>query len=89
MTGETALFLSTPKRCTELSGVDAGTSERMLSALYVYSTRASRVYRHAWKANDVLIWDNRVTMHRADHGNVTEDRVLHCGMVPGEIPMMA
>ena len=89
VTRETALYLSTPKRCTELSGVDAQTSERILNALYRYSTRASRLYRHAWKANDVLIWDNRVTMHRADHGNVIEDRVLHRGMVLGEIPMMA
>lgn len=89
VTGETALYLSTPKRCTELSGVDAQTSHRILGALYRHSIRASRLYRHIWKANDVLIWDNRVTMHRADHGNVTEDRVLHRGMVLGEIPMMA
>ena len=89
VTGETALFLSTPKRCTELSGVDAQTSQRILNALYRYSTRASTLYRHAWRAGDVLTWDNRVTMHKADHGDVTEDRVLHRGMVLGEIPIMA
>ena len=89
VTGETALFLSTPKRCTDLSGVDAQTSQRILAALYRHSTRASRLYRHVWKAGDVLIWDNRATMHKADHGKVTEDRVLHRGMVRGEIPLMA
>ena len=89
VTGETALFLSTPKRCTDLSGVDALTSQRILAALYKYSIRASTLYRHVWKEGDVLIWDNRVTMHRADHGDVTEDRVLHRGMVMGEIPLMA
>ena len=89
LTGEVSLFLSTPQRCTGLSGVDAPTSERIIAALYRYSTRASKLYRHQWKAGDVLIWDNRVTMHKADHGNVTEDRVLHRGMVMGETPLMA
>ena len=89
LTGEVSLFLSTPQRCTGLSGVDAPTSERIIAALYRYSTRASKLYRHQWKAGDVLIWDNRVTMHKADHGNVTEDRVLHRGMVMGETPSMA
>ena len=89
VTGETALFLSTPKRCTDLSGVDAGASQRIIAALYRHSTRVSSLYRHVWKAGDVLIWDNRVTMHRADHGDVNEARVLHRGMVMGEIPLMA
>lgn len=89
LTGEVSLFLSTPQRCTGLSGVDAPTSERIIAALYRYSTRASKLYRHQWKAGDVLIWDNRVTMHKADHGDVTEDRVLHRGMVMGETPLMA
>jgi hypothetical protein len=31
-----------------------------------------------------LIWDNRCTMHRADHSNVVGDRVLHRGLVLGE-----
>lgn len=89
ITGETSLFLSTPERCTDLSGADATTSQRIISALYRRSIRASTLYRHAWQAGDLLIWDNRVTMHRADHGNVTADRVLHRGMVAGEAPMMA
>ena len=89
LTGETALFLSTPKRCSDLSGVDARTSQRILAALYWHSTRASRLYRHVWRAGDVLVWDNRATMHKADHGKVTQDRVLHRGMVEGEIPLMA
>lgn len=87
VTGEIALFLSTPERCSQLSGVDAVTSARMLAALYRHSTKTSALYRHDWKAGDVLIWDNRVTMHKADHDHVTQDRVLHRGMVGGEMPI--
>ena len=35
------------------------------------------------------MWDNRVTMHRADHGGVIGDRVLHRGLVRGEAPVAA
>ena len=89
LTDETALYLSTPERCTGISGLDAGKSARIVAALYCHSTRPSHVYRHAWRRGDVLIWDNRVTMHRADHDGVIGDRVLHRGMVLGEAPLAA
>ncbi len=89
LTGETALFLSTPQRCVELSGADRATAQRVIGALYRRSTRPSRLYRHRWQAGDILVWDNRVTMHRADHADVSGARVLHRGMVAGEVPQAA
>ena len=89
ITGETSLYLSTPKRCSQLSGVDAPTSQRIIAALYWHSKRASTLYRHKWQVGDVLIWDNRVTMHKADHERTTQSRVLHRGMVSGEVPVLA
>lgn len=89
LTGEVALYLSTPERCTQLSGVDERTSARVIAALYHRSTRPSALYRHTWRAGDLVIWDNRVTMHRADHAAVAGDRVLHRGMVRGEFPIPA
>ncbi len=89
VTDEVSLYLSTRKRCTELQGVDAPTSERIIAALYRHSTRASAQYRHEWKPGDVLMWDNRVSMHKADHDNLTQNRLLHRGMVSGEVPLFA
>ena len=89
ITGETALFLSTPERCTALSGVDALTSARVIAALYRHSIRPAGLYRHAWRDGDIVVWDDRLTMHRADHDGVTEDRILHRGMVLGEAPIAA
>lgn len=89
ITGETSLYLSTPKRCSELSGVSEHISERLINSLYRYSTRTIHWYRHQWKQGDVLMWDNRVSMHKADHENVQQDRVLHRGMVSGEVPLFA
>ena len=88
-TGETALFLSTPERCTGLSGVDESTSRRVVRALYRRSIRPSTLYAHLWRRGDVVVWDDRVTMHRADHGGVIGDRILHRGLVRGEAPVAA
>ncbi len=88
-TGEVALYLSTPERCTALSEVDDATSARAIAALYRHSIDPAHLYRHAWRAGDILVWDNRSTMHRADHDDVDGERVLHRGMVLGEIPLAA
>jgi taurine dioxygenase len=76
-----ALFLSTPARCQAITGLPDDTAKRVIKALYRHSIRPSRLYRHAWQPGDVLVWDNRCTMHRADHSQVSSDRVLHRGLV--------
>lgn len=79
--GRTALFLSTPERCVEISGLDAAQSRETIAYLYEHSTRPDNVYRHTWSPGDVVIWDNRCVMHRADHADVVGRRVMHRGMV--------
>jgi taurine dioxygenase len=89
LTGEVALYLSTPQRCVDIDGLEPGVSLRVVASLYRHSIRSARLYRHEWKSGDVLVWDNRVTMHRADHEGVVGERVLHRGMVLGEEPVSA
>jgi alpha-ketoglutarate-dependent 2,4-dichlorophenoxyacetate dioxygenase len=36
----------------------------LLRDLIEHATRPEFVYRHAWRAGDLVIWDNRATMHR-------------------------
>ena len=79
--GRTALFMSTPARCQAISGLPVETAQRVIRLLYRHSIRPSGLYRHAWQPGDLLIWDNRCTMHRADHAAVCGDRVLHRGLV--------
>jgi taurine dioxygenase len=77
----TALFLSTPQRCVAVTGLSADESRETIDYLFVHSTRPDNVYRHRWREGDVVIWDNRAVMHRADHSDVVGDRVMHRGMV--------
>lgn len=88
-TGETALYLSTPARCIAIEGIASKPARRIIEILYRRSRVPSRLYRHSWRPGDLLIWDNRVTMHRADHDGVSGPRVLHRGMVTGEVPIVA
>lgn len=81
LSGRTALYMSTPQRCAEVSGMPPQQSAEMVSFLFHHSTRDANVYRHQWSEGDVVMWDNRCVLHCADHGGVVGDRVMHRGMV--------
>jgi taurine dioxygenase len=81
ISGRTALYLSTPARCQAVSGLSADDARELIATLYEFSSREERVLRHGWAPGDVVIWDNRCVMHRADHLGVDGDRILHRGLV--------
>ena len=82
--GRTALYLSTPQRCTAISGVDEAEAQDMIQFLFEHATREDNIYRHAWSPGDVVMWDNACVLHRGDHSRVVGDRVMHRGMVAGD-----
>jgi taurine dioxygenase len=81
ISGRTALFLSTPARCVAISGMSADSAAETIAYLFDHSTAEHNVLRHPWQAGDVVMWDNRCVLHRADHDGVVGDRVMHRGMV--------
>ena len=89
LSGRTALFLSTPKRCAAISGMDDAEAADMVKFLFAHSTRADNLFEHAWSKGDVVMWDNGCVLHRADHSDVAGDRVMHRGMVIGYEPALA
>ena len=89
VTGRTALYLSTPERCDAIDGYEDGDAQALLSDLYEMSTAEEGLFRHVWQPGDVVIWDDRSTLHRADHSATVGDRVLHRAMVAGETPLAA
>ena len=81
ISGRTALYVSTPKRCAGISGMEESEAEEMIEFLFAHSTKEDNTYRHAWSPGDVVMWDNSCVLHRADHADVVGDRVMHRGMV--------
>lgn len=89
LTGRTALYLSTPRRCAAISGMGDDEAAATIQHLYEHSTREDNTYRHRWSPGDVVMWDNACVLHRADHDGVVGDRVMHRGMVAEHAPATA
>ncbi|MDO9377537.1 MAG: TauD/TfdA family dioxygenase [Nocardioidaceae bacterium] len=81
LSGRTALYMSTPKRCASISGLDDDEAAATVQRLYEHSTTEDNSRRHSWAPGDVVIWDNGCVLHRGDHSDVVGDRVMHRGMV--------
>jgi alpha-ketoglutarate-dependent taurine dioxygenase len=44
--------------------IDVASSDADYRSLIADATRPEFTYRHRWRAGDVIVWDNRATMHR-------------------------
>jgi len=51
-----------------------------------HATQERFVYSHQWQVNDLVLWDNRVTMHRARRYDHKEPRDMHRTTVAGDGP---
>jgi taurine dioxygenase len=47
------------------------------------------MYRHEWEPDDVLMWDNRCTVHAVTPHDPNERRVMHRTTIVGHEPVMA
>lgn len=83
VSGRTALYLSTPQRCTAISGLPDDEAREVIEQLYAHSTRDDNVLRHEWRPDDLVMWDNGCVLHKADHSGVVGERTMHRGMVDG------
>lgn len=61
--GRTALCLAS--HIGEFVGMDQEETDALVDLLTEAATRPELVYTHRWSVGDLLIWDNRCTMHRA------------------------
>ncbi len=60
--GEDALYLAS--HVCGVEGMDAEAGQALVEELVEFATQPRYVYQHRWRRGDVLIWDERATMHR-------------------------
>jgi alpha-ketoglutarate-dependent 2,4-dichlorophenoxyacetate dioxygenase len=60
--GKNALYLASHAYGVE--GMDPTEGEKLIDELTTQATALGTRYTHAWRAGDVVMWDNRATMHR-------------------------
>lgn len=87
-TGQPLLYLGR-RRMAHVEGLDLAESEALLDDLWAYATREENAYRHAWRVGDVLMWDNRATMHRRDPFDADSRRLMRRTQVRGATKPLA
>jgi taurine dioxygenase len=75
--GRKALYAGHHETAQLIEGMTPAESRPLLDFLYEHSTSPDNIYRHMWQEGDVVMWDNRCTMHYAVHDYGEEERVLH------------
>jgi taurine dioxygenase len=78
--GEKALYLGR-RRNAYIVGLELEESERLLDEIWSYAETA--VYRHKWALGDLVLWDNRTTMHRRDAFDPKARRIMHRTQIKG------
>ena len=60
----------------QVIGMEKAESDKLLEELYSYLLQPGCQYRHKWRVGDIVVWDNRSSMHNALGGYpLTENRV--------------
>lgn len=62
-------------------------SDALLDTLWAHATSDAFTWHHQWRAGDLLIWDNRCTLHRRDSFDASQRRVMHRTQTRGSRPV--
>lgn len=87
-TGRPSLFIS-PIYNDAIEGMNDDEAAELLTELTEFAGREEFVYRHRWTQGDVVMWDNRCTMHRVTPYDLNLRRVMHRNTVVGDGPVTA
>ena len=85
-TGRKALFMSTT-RLERIVGLGRDESDALVDRLLAHATQPRFQYHHKWRPGDLVIWDNRCSMHHANADYPLDaKRLLHRIILEGETP---
>ena len=85
VTARPGLFVN-PTFTSRLLGVSQRESRALLGLLYDHITQPERVFRHRWQEGDIVLWDNRATVHVGVRDFGDAHRVLHRVTLAGSVP---
>jgi taurine dioxygenase len=82
-TGRRMLYLGR-RRNAYLVGLKLADSEALLDELWSFVGQAKFTWEHVWRVGDLVLWDNRCTMHRRDAFDPNSRRIMHRTQVKGD-----
>ena len=84
-TGRKSLYVS-QSHTDRIVGMDDEEGRALIRELVAHATRPDNVYAHKWRPYDILMWDNRCTMHRVERYDRRRRRHMHRTTIEGDIP---
>ncbi|HJP95633.1 MAG TPA: TauD/TfdA family dioxygenase [Pyrinomonadaceae bacterium] len=75
-TGRKAVYLGR-RRNAYVVGLSISESETLLDELWAYAIDPLNSWRHSWRAGDLIIWDNRCTMHKRESFPPDSRRIMY------------
>ncbi|MYI68460.1 MAG: TauD/TfdA family dioxygenase [Boseongicola sp. SB0673_bin_14] len=82
VTGRKALLLGS--HVSAIEGMNEAETEALVAELTAHCCQPEFVYSHVWTPGDIIVWDNRSTLHRGRPADPTERRVMRRTAVFGE-----
>lgn len=68
-------------------GMTVADSDSLLDALWAHATWEGYAWTQKWRPGDVLIWDNRCTMHRRSSFDAKARRIMYRAQIKGDKPL--
>ena len=85
-TGRKALYVNR-LMTVRIEGLPAQESDELLTTLFDHQERREFIYEHVWRAGDLLMWDNRCTLHARTDFSPNERRLMRRVTILGEKPV--
>ena len=85
-TGRKALYVNR-LMTVRIEGLPADESDELLDTLFAHQERREFVYEHVWRPGDLLMWDNRCTLHARTDFSPDERRLMRRVTILGEKPV--
>ena len=85
-TGRKALYVNR-LMTVRIEGLPAQESDELLALLFDHQERREFIYEHVWRAGDLLMWDNRCTLHARTDFSPDERRLMRRVTILGEKPV--
>jgi taurine dioxygenase len=77
------------RRNAYIEGLSLADSEALLDEIWTYATRDELTWYNTWRVGDLVLWDNRCTMHRRDPFDPGARRIMHRTQIKGDAPPRA
>jgi taurine dioxygenase len=71
------------RRNAYIPGLPLAQSEALLDEIWSYATRDEFTWYNRWRVGDLVLWDNRCTMHRRDPFDAATRRIMHRTQIKG------